>query len=127
MYGNTWEVTAEQEGWKVYKVVDTKEEALEIVNQLRALKIQCRRMRHTIKSLDFDKWFIWVNTATLDKPFKPGKRPVSDKTNKHNFICRHCKHWKREGFATIGICELTGETRKGEQMRQKCFEWSDDV
>ena len=123
MYGNTWEVTAEQEGWKVYKVVDTKEEALEIIKQLRTAKIQCRRMRHTMKSLNFDKHFIWVNTASFDKPYK-GRNAEIDKNNPNNFRCFRCKHWKQEGKTEQGKCDLTGETRTKYQGRRKCFEWS---
>lgn len=122
MYVNSWEMTAEQMGWKVYRVVQTKEEAVDIVDQLRRLKIQCRRCRHVSKTIGADLQFIWVNTATLDKPYKPKTREV-DKTNKRNIKCFNCKHWDGEGWKGIGTCVLTGEEMQAHKMRTKCFEW----
>jgi hypothetical protein len=122
MYINTWEKNAEQNGWKVFKVVETKEEAIEIINQLRKLKIQCTRARHINKTIDSDLQFIWVNPATLDKPYKRKTRPV-DKTNKKNIKCFNCKHWDGDKFKSKGRCVLTNEEKMGYQMKMKCFEW----
>lgn len=122
MYANTWERTAEEEGWKIYKVAQTKEDAQYLMDQLRKLKIQCRRTHHSSKIIGYDCYFIWINPTTLDKPFKPKTRPI-DKTNKKNIKCFNCKHWVGGGCLDLGECVLTGEERKGYQMKTKCFEW----
>lgn len=122
MYANTWEMTAEQKGWKVYKIAQNKEDAQYLQDQLRKLKIQCRRTRHVVKTIGCDCYFIWINCATLDKPFERPKRTV-DKTNKRNIKCFNCKHWQGGGYQSLGKCVLTEEERWGYQMRMKCFEW----
>lgn len=125
MYANSWEKTAEERGFKVYDVVDTKEEAIKIVQTLRKAGVQCSRLHHVRKTIGIDCHVIWINPETLEKPYVRPTRPISDKTDKKVFTCLHCKHWIREGYATIGVCSLTGEETKGTYNRPNCFEWSD--
>ena len=123
MYINTWEVHAEEEGWKVYKVVQTIEEAIDLINQLRKLGIQCRRAHRVFKTLDIDCYFVWVKPS--DKPFKPKQR-MPNMNNKKNMKCLHCKHWQRQGYELEAVCELTGEVMKHYNMRTKCFECKEE-
>jgi len=122
MYGNTWEMTAEEKGWKVYQVTQNKEDAIYLVDQLRKLKIQCRRIHHVNKTVGADCHFVWINMETLDKPFEPKTRPL-DKTKKKNIKCFNCKYWEGRGFRNLGKCVLTGEEKWGYLTRTKCFEW----
>lgn len=127
MYANQFERQHEADGWKIYKVVSTKEEAVEIITQLRSQKIQCARFHHVLKILDIDCHIIWINPETLNKPYDPRASRIKkpDPNNRASICCLHCKHWERKDYAQVGTCVLTGVQTACTKRNKKCFEWNE--
>ena len=67
MYINSTEKNAEAKGYVVMSVYDTKEEIDAVVAQIHACGVRAFKAHHTMKILDYDQWWLWVNTNDFDK------------------------------------------------------------
>ena len=66
-YNNQYERDAAERGYVVMSTYDTKEEIDAILNQLHACDIRAFKAHHSHKLLEYDQWWLWVQTADFDK------------------------------------------------------------
>ena len=66
-YNNKFEATAEERGYVVMSTYDTKEEVDAILKQLHASGVHAFKAHHGSKLLEYDQWWLWVQTKDFDK------------------------------------------------------------
>ena len=65
-YLNNFEKQASEKGYVVMSTYDTKEEVNAVIDQLHANGIHAFKAHHQSKILEYDQWWLYVQTADFD-------------------------------------------------------------